>query len=119
MKSFAINDAHDVMIENGIVQLADGSALTRQSAECVLNTKIGEWFFNEELGTDHNAMLGKREIDHDELRNIILNGLLQVNETFTISNLTTDYNKNTRKLFVSFTATTEDGESITLSQTWG
>ena len=119
MKSFAVNDAHDIVIENGIVQLVEGSELKRQSAECTLNTKKGEWFFNEELGINFNLLLGKKsELDSETIRSVLMDGLLQVDESFVIHQILTNYDKHKRKLTVGFTATTENGESITLSDTW-
>lgn len=119
MKGFSVDETHDIVIKNGVVQLVEGSELKRQSTECTLNTKKGEWFFDISHGIDFNAILGKREVDIEEIRNIIMDGLTQVDDTFTIDNLTTNYDKKHRKLTVEFTATTESGESITLSQTWG
>lgn len=119
MKSFSLDSNHDIVINNNIVQLAEGSELKRQTAECTLNTKIGEWFLNSELGIDFNAILGKREIDHETIKGVIKQGLLQVDETFTIDEFSAEYDKNTRGLKIMFTASTEDGKSITIADVWG
>ena len=119
MKSFALDTAHDVVIENGVVQLAEGSELLRQSAETTLNTKIKEWFLNHELGIDFNAILGKKAVEDDVLKSVILQGLRQVDETFFLESFASKYDKRKRKLTVNVTAKTENGETITISNVWG
>lgn len=119
MKSFAVNAEHDIVIENNVLQLTEGAELKRQTAECNLNTKIGEWFMNDELGMDFYAILGKKEIDNDVIRGVILDALLQVDETFKIDKLSTTYDKRNRKLKIECTAVTADGEVVELSETWG
>lgn len=119
MKSFSLNSAHDVEIVNNVVQLAEGAELKRQSAECNLNTKKGEWFLNTALGINMNAMLVRQsELSEDVVQSTILDGLYQVDETFAMHDLNIDYAKTTRKLTVGFKATTDDGESISISDVW-
>lgn len=119
MKSFAVDENHDVVIYNGILQLVEGSELKRQTAECTLNTKINEWFFNDELGIDFYAILSKRAVEDETIKSVILDGLRQVDETFTIDKFAADFNKKNRKLKISFTASTEDGQTVTISNVWG
>lgn len=119
MKNFELNDEHDVVIENGKILMAEGTELTRQSAECVLNTKIGEWFLNDDVGIDMNALLGKNFPDDDEMKSIILQGLRQIDETFEITAFKADYDRATRKMKIELTAMTESGETIDLSDIWG
>lgn len=119
MKSFSLNENHDIDIKNNKIQLAEGSELLRQTAECTLNTKIGEWFLNSDLGIDFDAILGKGIPDDETIKNVILDGLQQVDETFRIDELETAYNSKTRKLTVNFTASTDSGRVITISDIWG
>jgi hypothetical protein len=119
MKNFELNDEHDVVIENGKILMAEGTELTRQSAECVLNTKIGEWFLNDDVGIDMNALLGKNFPDDDEMKSIILQGLRQIDETFEITAFKADYDRATRKMKIELAAVTESGETIDLSDIWG
>lgn len=119
MKSFSLNENHDIDIKNNEIQLTEGSELTRQTAECTLNTKAGEWFLNDELGIEFNSILGKGVPDDEIIKNVILDGLRQVDETFRIDKLDTAYDSNTRKLTVNFTASTENGRVITISDIWG
>lgn len=119
MKSFSLNENHDIDIKNNEIQLTEGSELVRQTAECTLNTKAGEWFLNDELGIDFNAILGKGIPDDETVKNVVLEGLRQVDETFRIDDFETAYNSKTRKLTVNFTASTDSGRVITISDIWG
>lgn len=51
-------------------------------------------------------------MNEDVIRNEILQGLRQVDETFTFSDFYIDFDKSTRKLKVSFSASTESGETV-------
>ena len=120
MKSFGLNNAHDVDIVNNTIQMANGAELKRQSVECTLHTKIGEWFLNDSLGIDFDSMLVRqKDMDEETIKAIILRGLYQVDDTFTMHDFRMGYDKKERKLSISFTVTTESGESITFSNTWG
>ena len=60
MKGFKLNENGDVVIENGVIQMAHGTELTKQTIKSVLGTQKGEWFLNWEEGINHNAILGKK-----------------------------------------------------------
>lgn len=119
LKNFSLNSKHDVDITNGVVQLADGAELKRQTVECTLNTKKGEWFLNDDLGIDFDVIfVRQQDINEDLIRDTIMDGLSQVDNTFTINNFKTNFNKSTRKLKVDFDAINDDGENIALSDVW-
>lgn len=119
LKNFSLNSKHDVDITNGVVQLADGAELKRQTVECTLNTKKGEWFLNDDLGIDFDVIfVRQQDINEDLIRDTIMDGLSQVDNTFAINNFKTNFNKSTRKLKVDFDAINDDGENIALSDVW-
>ena len=51
-------------------------------------------------------------MDEDIIRNEILQGLLQVDSSFVITDFFSDIDKTTRKLSVSFVAQTDKGEMV-------
>lgn len=119
MKSLALNEKHDIVIKHGKIQLVEGAELKRQSAECTLNTKKGEWKFNSGLGVDFTPLLQKNpDLSNDTLRTILMDGLLQVDESFVIQQITSNYDKRNRKLTAGVIATTDENEVITLSDVW-
>lgn len=115
MKSFSLNNNHDIDITNNIVQMAEGAELKRQTVECTLNTKKGEWYLNDELGADLGALLGKKSVDEDTIKNVMLDALQQVDETFRIDKLSATYDKKNRKLMIDSAASTENGDTIAIS----
>lgn len=50
--------------------------------------------------------------NEDELKNVILQGLLQVDSSFIISSFELNIDKNTRHADIRFTAQTERGEEV-------
>ena len=74
---------------------------------------------NSGLGIDFDAILGKGIPDDETIKNVVLEGLRQVDETFRIDDFETVYNSKTRKLTVNFTASTDSGRVITISDIWG
>ena len=60
MKGFALNEQGDLLIENGAIQMAHGTELTKQTIKTVLGTQKGEWFLNWDEGINHNEILGKK-----------------------------------------------------------
>lgn len=120
MKCFSMNSQHDVEIRNGVIQMTEGAELTRQTAETTVNTKMGEWFLNHELGIDFTPLLGKDALkNEDAIRNAILVGLQQVDSTFQIDTFDLEHNSANRRTAVKLTASTESGRTIELSEVWG
>ena len=114
MKGFKFENG-DVVFEKGVIPMVEGDELLRQTVESVLGTNKGEWEFNTDEGIDFRAILKKR-VNHDEIRNQILQGLQQVDETFMLQ----DYNwsMDGRKLNISFVAVNSEGRQISQSVTY-
>ena len=60
MKGFALSDNNDLVIQNGELQLVEGTDLLRQTVQTVLNTNKGEWFLDEDEGINFRNILGKK-----------------------------------------------------------
>lgn len=60
MKGFALSD-NDVLIQNGEIQMIEGTDLTCQTVRTVLNTNKGEWFLNPDEGINFRNILGKKK----------------------------------------------------------
>ena len=116
MKDLALNNEHDIVVKHNKMQLVEGAEQKIQSSECTLNTKKGEWKFDLDNGVDFSPILKRNpDLSTDTLRSILIDGLTQVDESFEIQQILMDYDKKSRKLSVGFTATTNDGETITMS----
>lgn len=104
MKSFAVNNNGDLII-NKDIQTVDGDELLRQKIMEVLSTNKGEWFFDWEQGINFSNMLGKG-VTEDAVSEEIANGLKQIDESIVVSNFS--MSQTGRTLLVNFTATSAE-----------
>jgi hypothetical protein len=112
VKDFSLDDNGDIVIRNNDIQLISDKNLTIQKIRMILGTNKGEWLFNENEGINFGVMLVKNP-NEDQILDTVLDGLRQVDETFNI----TAYSFKTiqRRLLLTFTATNENGEEISLT----
>lgn len=101
MKGFLLDASGDIVIQNNEIQMAYGLELTMQTIKSVLLTKTGEWFLDWDEGIDRDLILGQKQVDNEAVKFVVQEGLSQVDENLIIDKLSCDYDKTTRKLFVS------------------
>lgn len=101
----------DLLIVNEEIQMVNGADLVRQTVEKVLGTNKGEWSLDIDEGIEFDNFLGKPKED-EIIKNEILDGLLQVDETFSIDQFAVEFDSESRKLKVSFTASNESGATV-------
>lgn len=117
MKGFKLTQAGDVEIKHNKIQMIADDELTRQTIQYLLSTNKGEWFGDESQGINFRNLLGKN-VEDDTVKSEILDGLMQLNSTFAITDFSTERNAETRKLDVKFTATTADEETVTVNTSY-
>ena len=112
LKDFSLDSNGDIIIRNNDIQLISDKNLTIQKIRMALGTNKGEWLFNENEGINFGVMLVKNP-NEDQILDTVLDGLRQIDETFNI----TSYSFKTiqRRLILTFTATNENGEEISLT----
>ncbi|MCD8089932.1 MAG: hypothetical protein LUD81_04815 [Clostridiales bacterium] len=111
MKGFELDENGDVYIEKTKIQMVSKTELLRQKVITVLGTNKGEWFLNPDEGINFNNLLGKKK-DDEIIRNEILDGLQQVDETFQLTSFECDFDRIKRKLVISFSAANSEGEAV-------
>lgn len=102
----------DLVLSNGDLQLVRDNALLAQKCTLILSTNLNEWFLNRNEGINFSAILRKNP-NYDEIIDTIRNGLRQVDDTFNINDYSIE--TNGRKMTINFTASTESGETVSLS----
>ena len=117
MKSFALDNSGDVLIENNEISIVVGESLLQQKVWTVLHTNLGEWFFDWEEGVDFGNLLSK-QTNEELVRYEIERGLAQVDSTFIITEFTFEVDKASRKATVKFKAQTRSGEDVGGEFTW-
>lgn len=114
MRGFKLTNTGDISIKNNKIEMIADDELTRQTIQYLLSTNKGECFYNENEGINFRNLLGKN-VEDDTVKSEILDGLMQIDQTFAITDFSTERNAETRKLDVKFTATTADEETVTVS----
>lgn len=114
MKSLALDERGDLLIQNNVFQMVDGKELIRQKVQEIINTNKGEWFFDWEQGIDFSNILGKG-VTEEEVRAEIEDGLKQVDDAFIV----TDFSMKIagRALTVKFTAENETDKTVIIVST--
>lgn len=111
MKTFELDENGDVIIENNNVKIVEGREELIQQIKLIFRSKQGEWFFNEEYGLNYDNLFQKK-VNLDLIRDEIKNGLSQCSAILSIDYINIEFNKNERKLKISFGATNTSNESI-------
>lgn len=119
MKGFALDNKGDVVIgdKGRQIQMIEGNELLTQTIDSVLGTNKGEWFANEDEGITFGNILGKR-IDEETIKNEVLQGLLQVDGSFFMTEFDMSLNTKERNLEVTFTAQNENGNEVSGVKEW-
>lgn len=116
MKSFALDNTGDLLIENNEVQMIEGEELLRQTVQSILATNKGEWFLDWEQGIEFSNILGKG-ITEEMIRTEIEDGIKQVDDSYNISSFSMSLTDRTLK--VKFTAVNEEKDTeIEVVEEW-
>lgn len=99
------------------IEMISGDDLLAQTTQSVLGTNKGEWFDNENEGITFSNILGK-QIDEEKIKNEVLQGLLQVDSSFFITEFGMSLDNVARKLEVTFTARNSSGNEIRGVKEW-
>lgn len=118
MKGFALNEVGDLVIENNQIPMVNGNELIQQTVASVIKTNKDEWFLNLDEGIDFSVVLGKNKAAEEIIKNEIEEGLSQVDSSFFIDTFSCNFDENTRKLTVKFTAKNENGDTIEGENVW-
>lgn len=111
MHDFALDHNGDVLIENNEISIVVGDDLLHQKVLTVMRTNLGEWFFDWEHGIDFDNLIGK-STSEELARYEVERGLLQVDNTFKITEFSYSADKVARQAKVSFKAINESGEEV-------
>jgi hypothetical protein len=113
MKSFKLTENGDISITDGVIDMAEGTELEKQTIKTVLGTNKGEWAFDENEGIDFKQILGKG-VTADMVRSQVQSGIYQVNPNRIIEDF--DYSVEGRKSSIGFIARETEGDAITVNK---
>lgn len=114
---FELDSTGDVLIEGGVIGIVSGDNLLQQKVKTVLQTNLGEWFFNINQGVDFDNLLGKNT-NAELVRYEIERGLAQVDSSFEITEFAYSFDRAARKATATFKARTTNGETVGGEYSW-
>lgn len=111
MRTFALDKDNNLVFENGqLVLISDGAAVLQAVRTALLFFK-GEWFLDESIGVEWFADILVKNADLSKVESILKSVILGVDNVKSITSFSLDtYNSSTRKLTISFSATTTFGK---------
>lgn len=104
-----LDNNHDIDLSTNELQLTSGIDAIAQDLEIALSFFLGEWFLDTRLGVPYFQKIIGQKPRLNVIREIYRKACLQVNGVKSIFDLTLDFDRPTRKLFVSLRAGTIDG----------
>ena len=109
MQNFMLDENGDVIIKGGEIQLVSGNELLLQKVKTVLGTNKKEWFLNPDEGITFSNIL-KKSPNMDIVRNEVLSALIQVDDTFYMTEF--NYEVVGRTLKIHFVAKNSNDEIV-------
>ena len=101
------------LIGNSPVLIKDTLSLVRQRIEVRLNTFLGEWFYNSEVGIPYYEQILTQRYDKTIVDSILRSEVLETKDVIEVTSFETTLDKATRKLNFYIEATTTQG-SVTV-----
>lgn len=103
-----------VVSDSGDIVLATTKKdLARQWVQVRLKTLLGSWFLDTTQGIDWIDLLSRRNT-RAEIDSIVKKTIIETQYISEITSFSGEINNFTRKYSISFTATVEDGEILTI-----
>lgn len=103
MKTFGLNDIGDLEFDGqNSIKMIEGNEEKLQSLKLLLGTNTGEWFLNIFHGLAYFDILGKKQINQDEIRAAIYEALEQEERIDEVLSLNINFENNNRKLTINF-----------------
>jgi hypothetical protein len=118
-----LDNNHDISFGNGLADYIGGAASTAQRVRCYFLGIAGEWFldtgrflpwFQPEGSAVRPIMGGRRDLAYAEAT--IKAGFLSIVGVASIEAFSLSFDGRTRKLTVSATLTTDDGDVVNIVQ---
>lgn len=106
-----------VFDENGSLEMIYGDDTTVQNVRHTLLAWTGEFFADEEHGTDYEQIMGKNEndIESGDIEEVIRDAVFQEPDVSSVDSITSSYEK--RSVSVGVEMTLDDGETVNLEVT--
>lgn len=107
MKSLLIDESGDLVFNGNELQMTDAATDIQQSVRIILETLLGEFFFDENLGLTHENLLGKN-LNLEYLKQDIIDTIIEQEERISsVDSVFFNLDKANRHLVVHVKMTAE------------
>ena len=101
------------LVGNSPVLVEDTLSVVRQRIQIRLNTFLGEWFYNSEVGVPYYEQILTQKYDKSIVDSVLRSEVLETEDVIEVTSFETTFDKATRKLNFYIEATTTQG-SVTV-----
>ncbi|EAD1138804.1 DUF2634 domain-containing protein [Listeria monocytogenes] len=109
MKDLLIDSNGDIVISDNDILMTDGVNDIVQSVRMILQTREGEFYFDENAGMNHENLFMKKP-NFDYIKQDIITAIEEQDERISsVDSVLFDFDKDTRNLHVSIKMTGVDG----------
>lgn len=112
MKAWTLEQG-DLVLSQGQIAWIEGRQELAQSVQIRLGTRLGEYFFDPNMGLDSEGLLGK-QVTEDTIREAILRCLAEEERIRSIDELEVVWDKTSRSATIQMVCTGLDGEEVRL-----
>lgn len=111
---FKLDANNDLVIENNNLVLIDGADFVGQMLKERLQTFLGEWFLDTDLGIPYFQNILTKGVNLNTIKNVFKNEILSTPGVIELEDFNLDFTDSTRQLSLDFSVRTENG-SITIN----
>ncbi|MFX3616215.1 MAG: DUF2634 domain-containing protein [Sporolactobacillus sp.] len=101
----------DLSFKNNELEMIEGLDEIAQSLFIIVQTRLGEFYLDETVGTDQSALLAK-QFDEDAAHDAIVEALMEDDRVEEVADI--EFTQTGRTLSVSFTVQTTTGDPVTV-----
>lgn len=112
MRSLLIDDTGDLVFENGDLQMSSDIVDVKQSVRIILQTRLEEFYFDQDLGLSHDNLWGK-DYDLEFLEQDISESILeQETRIQSVDDIVFNLDEGDRQLSVIVKMTKDDESEV-------
>jgi phage baseplate assembly protein W len=112
MRGLKLVDGDLIFDSNRELSMIEGLDEIAQSLFIIVQTRLGEFYLDETVGTDHSALLAK-QFDEDAAHDAIVEALMEDNRVEEVTDI--QFTQTGRTLGVSFSVQTTTGDPVTVN----